>query len=35
MLTLLLLRAHDRVAELGEGLYRRLRGRLLEDRGCR
>lgn len=25
------LRAHDGVAQLGEGLYRRLRGRLLED----
>lgn len=32
LLTLLLLRAYDGVAELGEGLYRRLRGRLLEDR---
>jgi len=32
LLLLLLLRAYDSVAELGEGLYRRFRGGLLKDR---
>lgn len=31
LLTLLLLRAYNGVAEFGERLYRRFRGRLLED----
>lgn len=31
LLTLLLLRAYNGVAELGECLYRRFRGRLLKD----